>query len=85
MHFKLNITKSIISRSQPSALSYNLPLAGHHFWPLISSTAAKSNSQKKCRMCCQKGVQNEICYQCRNCFDHPGLCLAPSFEEYHRE
>ena len=85
MHFKLNIIKSIISRSQPSAPSYNLPLVGRHFLQLILPTAAKSNPQKKCRMCCEKGVQKEICYQCRNCFDHPDLCPAPCFEEYYRE
>ena len=47
-------------------------------------TAAKSNPQKKWRMCCRKGVPKEICYRCWNCFDHPGLCPAPCFEEYHR-
>ena len=46
MHFKLNIIKSIISRSQPSAPSYNLPLVGRHFLQLIPPTAAKSNPQK---------------------------------------
>ena len=85
MHFKLNIIKSIISRSQPSAPSYNLPLVGRHFLQLIPPTAAKSNPQKKCRICCEKGVQKEIRYQCRNCFDHPDLCPAPCFEEYYRE
>ena len=85
MHFKLNIIKSIISWSQPSAPSYNLPFVGRHFLQLIPPTAAKSNPQKKCRMCCQKGVRKEIRYKCRNSFDHPGLCPAPCFGEYHRE
>ena len=85
MHFKLNIIKSIISRSQPSAPSYNLRLAGRHFLQLIPPTAAKTNPQKKCRMCCEKGVQKEFRYQCRKCFDHPDLCPAPCFEEYYRE
>ena len=52
MHFKLNIIKSLISRPQPSAPSYNLPLVGRHFLHFIPPTDAKSNSQKKCRMCC---------------------------------
>ena len=85
MHFKLNLIKSIISRSQPSAPSYNLPLVGRHFLQLIPPTAAKSNPKKNCRMCCEKGVQKEIRYQCRYCFDHPDLCPAPCFEEYYRE
>ena len=80
MHFKLNTIKSIINRSQPSAPSYNFPLVGRHFLQLIPPTAAKSNPQKKCRMCCRKGVRKEIRYQCRNCFDHPGLCPAPCFD-----
>ena len=80
MHFKLNIIKSIISWSQPSAPSYNLPFVGRHFLQLIPPTAAKSNQQNKCRMCCRKGVRKEIRYQCRNCFDHPGLCPAPCFD-----
>ena len=74
IHFKLNIIKGMISWSQPSAPSYDLTLVGHHFLQLIPPTVAKSNPQKKCRMCCWKGVQKEICYQCRNCFNHPGLC-----------
>ena len=85
MHFKLNTIKSIINRSQPSAPSYNFPLVGRHFLQLIPPAAAKSNPQKKCKMCCRKGVRKEIRYQCRNCFDHPGLCPAPCFEEYHKE
>ena len=85
MHFKLNTIKSIINRSQPSAPSYNFPLVGRHFLQLIPPTAAKSNPQNKCRMCCRKGVRKEIRYQCRNSFDHPGLRPAPFFEEYHRE
>ena len=85
MYFKLNIIKSIIRRSQPSAPSYNLPFVGCHFLQLILSAAAKSNPQKKCRMCCRKVVWKEICYQCRNCFDHPDLYPAPCFEEYHEE
>ena len=85
MHLRLNIIKSITSRSQPSGPSCNLPLVGHYFLQLIPPTAAKSNPQKTCRVYCRKGVQKEICYQCRNYFDHPGLCLAPCFEEYHRE
>ena len=85
MHFKFNIIKSIISRSQPSAPSYNLPHVGRHLLQLIPPTAAKSNPQKKCRMCCRKGVRKETRYQCRIFFDHPGLCPAPCFEEYHRE
>ena len=85
MHFKLNTIKSIINRSQPSAPSYNFPLVGRHFLQLIPPTAAKSNPQKKCKMCCRKGVRKEIRYQCRNCFDHPGLCPAPCFEEHHKE
>ena len=48
IHLKLNIIKSIIRRSQPSAPSCNLPLVGHHFLQLIPPTAAKSNPQKKC-------------------------------------
>ena len=84
MHFKLSIIKSIICWSQPSAPSYNLPLVGRHFLQFIPPTAAKSNPQKKCRMC-QKGVLKEIRYQCRNCFNHPGLCPTPCFEEDHRE
>ena len=80
MHFKLKIIKSIISWSQPSAPSYNLPFVGRHFLQLIPPTAAKSNPQNKCRMCCRKGVRKEIRYQCRNCFDHPGLCPAPCFD-----
>ena len=85
MHFKLIIIKSIISQSQPSASSCNLPLVGRHFLQLIPPAAAKSNPQKKCRMCCQKGVWKKICYQRRNCFDHYGLCPVPCFDEYHRE
>ena len=85
VHFRLNIIKSIISWSQPSTPSYNLPLVGHHFLQLIPPAAAKSNPQKKYRMCCRKGVRKEMRYQCRNCFSNPGLCPAPCFEEYHRE
>ena len=40
MHFKLKIIKSIISWSQPSAPSYNLPFVGRHFLQLIPPTAA---------------------------------------------
>ena len=46
MHFKLNVIKSTISRSQPSVPSYDLPLVGRHFLQLIPPTAAKSNPQK---------------------------------------
>ena len=82
--FKVNIVESIISRSQPSAPSCNLPLVRRQFFQFIPPTAAKSNQQKKCRMCCRKGVGKETHYQCKNCFNHPGLCPAPCFEEYHR-
>ena len=55
-HFKLNRIKNIISRSEPSILKYNSTLVGRHFLHLIPPTAAKSNLQNKCRMCCRKGV-----------------------------
>ena len=54
MHFELNIIKSIISRSQPSAPSYNLPLVGRHFLQLIPPTAAKSNPQKNVECAVEK-------------------------------
>ena len=66
--------------SQPEDL---LRVTGHHFPQKVAPTGAKALPQKRCKVCCRKGVRRESRYTCDSCPSQPGLCVEPCFKTYH--
>jgi hypothetical protein len=63
----------------------NNRLSGRHFPEIIAKTPKKTNPQKRCIDCTSSGIRKESRYQCANCNNKPGLCVAPCFQIYHTQ
>ena len=85
MNFKLDVIEKIIigvnRQNAPNILSH--PAIRRHFLELTPWSEKKEKPQKQCQICHEEGQRKEMCYQCKNCLTHPGLCPAPCFEKFH--
>ena len=88
LDFKLAVIASMLREAQVNVDFtedvYN-KYVGHHFPELVLPTQSKENPQKKCVVCTKNKKRKELCYQCKQCPNHPGLCPASCFELYHEQ
>lgn len=75
-------TESVPSRGgrKPAAITTEQPI--QHSLRKIPATEKKDRPTKRCRVCFSAGHRKDSRYECRDCADHPGLCMA-CFTSYH--
>ena len=61
-----------------SVVKASYSLSAYKIWSAFST-----NPSKTCAICTKNEKRKESRYQCKNCPQNPGFCLAPCFELYH--